>query len=386
MAMSSPLSQASIRKFFASLPEPRRRPTRVKHPLLTLVVIALCGTIAGADTWEEIVQFARDRQEWLARLVNLSKGIPSHDTFGRVFAALDPVAFQKCLLTWVQRLHDVTKGRVIAIDGKVAREAMARAGDQGPMTLVSAWASANHVFLGQVAGPKGSNELGALPKLLELLDLHGAIVTLDALGCQKEIVAQIVDQGGDYVIAVKGNQEKLEAAVHATLGAALEADKADTTMPTITRLEQKHGRQERRVYTVLELPPDFAELKQWKGLKTVVMVAREHTDCQGKTHTGVRYYISSLPAEVKRIAAAVRGHWGIENGMHWVLDVAFREDRNRARADHAQANLGIFRRTALTLLKNTEGLEGSVHCRRQQAAWNNATLEKIVFGCKPAES
>jgi predicted transposase YbfD/YdcC len=386
MAMSSPLSQASIRKFFSSLPEPRRRPTRVKHPLLTLVVIALCGTIAGADTWEEIVQFARDRREWLARFVNLSRGIPSHDTFGRVFAALDPLAFQKCLLTWVQRLHEVTKGQVIAIDGKVAREAMARAGDQGPMTLVSAWASVNHVFLGQVAGPKGSNELGALPKLLELLDLHGAIVTLDALGCQKEIVAQIVDQGGDYVIAVKGNQEKLAAAVHATLGAALEADKADTTMPTITRMEQKHGRQERRLYTVLEVPPDFAELEQWKGLKTVVMVAREHTDSQGKTHTGVRYYISSLPAEVKRIAAAVRGHWGIENGMHWVLDVAFREDRNRARADHAQANLGIFRRTALTLLKNTEGLKGSVHCRRQQAAWNNATLESVIFGCKPAES
>jgi predicted transposase YbfD/YdcC len=375
MAMSAPLSQASIRKFFASLPEPRRRPTRVKHPLLTLVVIALCGTIAGADTWEEIVQFARDRREWLARLVNLSEGIPSHDTFGRVFAALDPLAFQKCLLTWVQRLHEVTNGQVIAIDGKVAREAMARAGDQGPMTLVSAWASANHMFLGQVAGPKGSNELGALPKLLELLDLHGAIVTLDALGCQKEIVAQIVDQGGDYVIAVKGNQEKLEAAVHATLGAALEADKADKAMSTITRLEQKHGRQERRLYTVLEVPPDFAELEQWKGLKTVVMVAREHTDCKGKTHTGVRYYISSLPAEVKRIAAAVRGHWGIENGMHWVLDVAFREDRNRARADHAQANLGIFRRTALTLLKNTEGLKGSVHCRRQQAGWNNATLD-----------
>jgi predicted transposase YbfD/YdcC len=385
MALSSPLSQASIRKFFASLPDPRKRRTRVKHPLLTLVVIALCGTIAGADTWEEIVQFARDRREWLARLVNLSKGIPSHDTFGRVFAALDPLAFQKCLLSWVQRLHEVTKGQVIAIDGKVAREAMARAGDQGPMTLVSAWASANHVFLGQVAGPKGSNELGALPNLLELLDLHGAIVTLDALGCQKEIVAQIVDQGGDYVVAVKGNQEKLEAAVHAALGAALEADKADTTMPTITRQEQKHGRQERRLYTVMEVPPDFAELEQWKGLKTVVMVAREHTDCQGNTHTGVRYYISSLPAEVKRIAAAVRGHWGIENGMHWVLDVAFREDRNRARADHAQANLGIFRRTALTLLKNTEGLKGSIHCRRQQAAWNNATLESVIFGCKPAE-
>ena len=152
--MSSPLSPTSIRKFFASLPDPRRRRTRVKHPLLTLVVIALCGTIAGADTWEEIVQFARDRRDWLTRVIDLSKGIPSHDTFGRVFAALDPVAFQKCLLTWVQRLHEVTHGQVIAIDGKVAREAMARAGDQGPMTLVSAWASANHVFLGQVGAPK----------------------------------------------------------------------------------------------------------------------------------------------------------------------------------------------------------------------------------------
>jgi predicted transposase YbfD/YdcC len=383
MAMSSRLSPASIRKFFVSLPDPRRRRTRVKHPLLTLVVIALCGTISGADTWEEIVQFARDRHEWLARLVDLSAGIPSHDTFGRVFAALNPVAFQKCLLNWVQRLHEVTQGQVIAIDGKVAREAMARSGDQGPMTLVSAWASANHVFLGQVAGPKGSNELGALPKLLELLDLHGAIVTLDALGCQKEIVAQIVDQGGDYLIAVKGNQEKLEAAVHATLGAALEANEK---LPTITRLEEKHGRQERRLYTVLEVPKDFAELEQWKGLKSVVMVAREYVDSKGETHTGTRYYISSLPAQVKRIAAAVRGHWGIENGLHWVLDVAFREDRNRARADHAQANLGIFRRTALTLLKNTEGLEGSMHCRRQQAAWNNATLEKVIFGSQPGEN
>jgi len=381
--MSSRLSQTSIRKFFASLPDPRRRRSRVKHPLLTLVVIALCATIAGADTCEEIVQFARDRRTWLARLVDLSNGIPSHDTFGRVLAALDPVAFQKCLLTWVQRLHEVTKGQVIAIDGKVAREAMARAGDQGPMTLVSAWATANHVFLGQVAGPKGSNELGALPKLLELLDLNGAIVTLDALGCQKEIVAQIVEQGGDYVIAVKGNQEKLEAAVHATFVAALEAD---TSIPTITRVEQKHGRQERRLYTVVEVTKDLAELKQWKGLKTVVMVAREYVDSKGERHTGTRYYISSLPPEVKRIAAAVRGHWGIENGMHWVLDVAFREDRNRTHADHAQANLGVLRRTALGLLKNTEGLEGSIHCRRQQAAWNNTTLEKVILGCQSTEN
>jgi len=383
MAKSPRLSLSRIDQFFTALPDPRKRRARIKHPLLNLIVIALCGTIAGADNWEELVQFAEDHRDWLARFLDLSKGIPSHDTFGRVFAALDPVAFQKCLLAWVQRLHEVTRGQVIAIDGKVAREAMARAGDQGPLTLVSAWATENHVCLGQVAGEAGSNELGALPRLLELLDLHGAIVTLDALGCQKHIVAQIVEQGGDYVIAVKGNQEKLEAAVHASFAAALESDAATAT---ITRSEDTHGRQERRLYTVLEVPDDFAELESWSGLKSLVMVAREHVDAKGETHTGVRYYISSLPAQVKRIAAAVRSHWGIENRLHWVLDVAFGEDRNRARAEHEQANLGVLRRTAIGMLKNTAGLKGSMHCKRQHAGWNNAALEKVLFGCQASET
>jgi predicted transposase YbfD/YdcC len=381
LTMSSRLSQNSIRVFFKALPDPRPRRNRVKHPLLNLVVMALCGTIAGADDWQEIEQFASDRHEWLSGFLDLSKGIPSHDTFGRVFAALDPVAFQKCLLAWVQRLHDVTQGQIIAIDGKVAREAMARSGQQGPMTLVSAWATANHVCLGQVAGPEGSNELGALPKLLELLDLHGAIVTLDALGCQKEIVAQIVDQGGDYVIAVKGNQEKLEAAVHETITKALETN---THASTITRTEKTHGRQERRLYTAFEVPGDFSELAEWRGLRSLLMVVREHVDTKGNTHTGIRYYISSLPPEVKRLAAAVRGHWSIENKMHWVLDVTFREDRSRARAQHAQANLGVLRRMALSMLKNAPGLKGSVHCRRQQAAWNEKTLGNVLFARQTA--
>lgn len=208
---------------FSSLSDPGRRKTRIKHPLLNVIVIALCGTIAGANDWEEIVQFARDRHQWLSRFLDLSNGIPSHDTLGRVFALLDPVEFQRCLLAWVQHLHDVTQGQVIAIDGKVVREAMARAGEQGPLTLVSAWATANHVCLAQVAGESGSNELGALPNLLEILNLKGAIVTLDALGCQKNIVSQIVDKQGDYVIGVKGNQEKLEKAVKSAFESAGES-------------------------------------------------------------------------------------------------------------------------------------------------------------------
>ncbi len=379
MARSSSLTPLSIKKFFARLPDPRRRRTRISHPLLNIVVIAVCGVIAGADTWEEIVRFARMRRDWLAKFLDLRHGIPSHDTVGRVFAALEPVAFQRCLLAWVSALHEVSRGEIIAIDGKAAREAMARSVDKGPLCLVSAWATANHVVLGQVAAPAGSNELGALPKLLELLELHGAIVTLDALGCQKEIVNQIVEQGGDYVISVKGNQEKLLEAVQEELGRALDGDSSTT----LEKHETGHGRRETRLVTVIEVPATFPGRAQWAGLKSLALVSREYVDRRGETHTGVRYYISSLPARRARtIAAAVRSHWRVENQLHWSMDVSFGEDTNRAREANAQANLGMLRRVALSLLKNAEGLEGSVNCKRKQAGWDEQVLENVLFGRK----
>jgi len=376
MATSSCLSPASIKKFFHSLPDPRQRPTRNTYPLLSVVVMGLCGVIGGADTWEEIAEFCRQRRDWLSRFVDMSEGVPSHDTFGRVFAALDPKAFQRCLLAWVQALHEVTKGQVIAIDGKVAREAMARATDKGPLCLVSAWAKANHVVLGQLAAESGSNELGTLPKLLELLDLHGAIVTLDALGCQKEIVKQIVAQKGDYVISVKGNQEKLERAVQLAFHKALD-EEHDTT--TVERKECQHGRQEHRIYTAIPVPKEFAELEHWQGLQSLLMVTREYTTRDGTQRTGTRYFISSLPTKVRELAKAARDHWKIENSMGWILDVSFTEDRNRARDQHAQANLGMLRRVALSLVKNTEGLKGSIKCKRKQAGWNDEILKCILF-------
>jgi predicted transposase YbfD/YdcC len=383
MASSTHLSPVRIRKFFAALPDPRRRRRRIIHPLLNLIVIALCAVVAGADDWPEIVQFGHSRRSWLARFLDLSEGIPSHDTFQRVFAALDPVAFQKCLLAWVQALHEATQGEVIAIDGKVAREAMARAGDQGPLTLVSAWATANHVCLGQVAGDKGSNELAALPKLLDLLDLHGAIVTIDALGCQKHLVQTIVDREGDYVISVKGNQEKLLSAMQTTFARALEDNPKGSGVDsprTHSKRENGHGRDETRMTMVLDVPEDFPERDQWPGLQSLVMVVRDCEDSKRVKKTGTRYFISSLPARAKRLANVVRTHWHIENELHWVLDVVFREDRNRARAEHSQANLGVLRRTAISLLKNTPELTGSMHCKRKQAGWDNATLEKVIFG------
>lgn len=379
MARSASLTPASVKKFFAHLPDPRRRRTRVAHPLVNLVVMALCGVIAGADTWEEIARFARMRRAWLARFLDLRAGVPSPDTFGRVLAALDPLAFQKCLLAWVAALHEVTGGQIIAIDGKAAREAMARATDKGPLCLVSAWATANHVVLGQVAAPAGSSELGALPKLLELLEIHGAIVTLDALGCQTEVVEQIVRQGGDYVISVKGNQEKLQSAVFEALAVALDGEVAATRQTE----EAGHGRQETRLCTVIDVPEDFPEKERWAGLKSLAMVTREYTDRDGERRTGVRYYISSLPARrAKTIANAVRSHWGIENQLHWVMDVSFGEDTSRARVKNAQANLGVLRRVALSLLKNAEGLEGSINCKRKQAGWNDRVLENVLLGRK----
>jgi predicted transposase YbfD/YdcC len=376
MSASARLSPVSIKKFFAKLPEPRPRRTRIEHPLLNLVVIALCATIAGADTWEEIARFGVDRRGWLAKYIAVSRRMPSPDTFARVFAALDPIAFQKCLLAWVGALHEVTAGQLIAIDGKMAREAMARAAEKGPLCLVSAWASANQVVLGQVAAPAGSNELGALPALLELLDLHGAIVTIDALGCQKEITAKIVAEQGDYVIAVKDNQQKLATAVQAALGQALDGHEA---MRQLGRKEDKHGRREQRIYTVMEVPADFALLEQWPSIRSLGMVVRECVDEHGETRMGVRYYISSLPAKVRLFAQAVRNHWSIENQMHWTMDVTFKEDRSRARLQNSQANLGILRRVALALLKNAPSLEGSINCRRRQAGWNENTLETILF-------
>lgn len=378
MTRPTRLSPLRIRTFFAALRDPRRRRGRITYPLVSLIVIALCATIAGANTTEQIATWARAHRAWLLRVIELPddpKKMPSHDTFERVLAALNPVTFQQSLLNWLHALQDIVPG-VIAIDGKVAREAMARAGEQGPLTLVSAWATANHVILGQVAGESGSNELGALPKLLELLELHGAIVTLDALGCQKEIVEQIVTQGGDYVISVKGNQPTLEAKVHEVFAAALDGDIATKTKMTN---DDGHGRAEQRCYVVVEIPKDEPEFKAWRGATSLVMAVREYIDGKGEKQRGERYYISSLSPKVKALADAVRGHWKVENELHWVLDVAFREDRSRARKANAQANLGILRRTALSLIKNTPELQGSIDSRRKQIGWDSAMLEKVLF-------
>jgi predicted transposase YbfD/YdcC len=376
MSQSSRLAPVSIVKFFKHLPDPRRV-GKVEHPLMNLIVMALCAVIGGADDFAEIGRFVRERRAWFARILDLSGGVPSHDTFSRVFRALNPIAFQKCLLAWVTALHARTEGQIIAIDGKLVREAFARSKDQGPLTLVSAWATANQVCLGQVAGPEGSNELGALPALLELLELKGAIVTLDALACQKNIVAQIVEQGGDYVISVKGNQEALATVVEEAIAEAFESDGVVKEYESASR---GHGRQEQRMCAVIEAPA-FEGQAEWQGIRTFAMVTREYVDGDGVLHTGTRYFVSSLPlARARQVFESVRAHWTVENQLHWRLDVIFNEDTSRAREQNAQANLGIVRRTALSMLKNVADVNGSIKCRRKAAGWNEKTLERILFG------
>ena len=407
MSQASRLTKASIQRFFKALPDPRPHQGKVVHPLITIVVICLCATVAGANDFQMIAEFARSRFDWLSQFLDLSNGVPSHDTLERVFANLDPIAFQRCLLEWVAALHGATDGKIIAIDGKAAREAMNRSTDKGPLCLVTAWASANHMLLGQVAGPEGSNELGALPQLLELLDLEGAIVTLDALGCQKEIVKQIVDKKGDYVISVKGNQEKLHAVVMDSFEAALSGE-ALAVGQTHTSQEKGHGRVEERTTTSIDVPDAFENKEEWEGIKSFAMVVRTtHKHKQGESTepaepaeptelakateskeskeskeptVGIRYYISSLPANAKKAGDVVRGHWRIENHLHWRLDVAFAEDLSRARQKNAQANLGIVRRVALSMIHNAPHLKGSMASKRQQAAWNEQTLENIILG------
>lgn len=375
MSHSSHLSPVVITKIFSRLPDPRRR-GKVTHPLINVVIMSICAVVAGADNATEIARFARARREWFGRLLDLRTGIPSHDTFSRVLQALNPVAFQKCLLAWFAAVHEITAGEIIAIDGKVAREAMARSGNQGGMTLVSAWATKNQLCLGQAAGTAGSNELEAIPRLLELLELHGAIVTLDALACQKHIVEQIVNQNGSYVIAVKGNQEKLEEVVRCTIAEAYEQE---TVEKEHERHESGHGREELRMCVVVEAP-EFEEKEEWKGIKTFAMVVREYTDSKGKLCEGTRFYISNLPLKRSAILfEAVRAHWSVENQLHWSIDVTFGEDTSRARLQNAQANMGILRRMALSLLKNAKNIEGSIVVKRKAAGWDENVMNEILF-------
>lgn len=368
---------ASLPEHFAELTDPRRR--EVTHPLINIVFIAVCAVICGADDFVAIARWGRTKQAWLAKFLDLAAGIPSHDCFNAVLAALKPAEFEKCFLTWITSLHEITKGQIIPIDGKTVRRSFDGASGKAAIHMVSAWAAANHVCLGQVVTEEKSNEITAIPKLLELLEISGALITIDALGCQTEIAKQIVAKDADYCLAVKGNQPTLHQGLMDFFEDHLADDFARTKVRRHQTVEEGHGRKEDRTYLLCPIPDDLPDRERWTGLKAIGLSINA-TIRDGKECTEVRYYILSRYVSGKKFAEAVRSHWSIENRLHWQLDVTFGEDQCRIRKGYADANFSLLRRTALSLLKNETSLKVGMKTKRLNAGWDDTYLEKVLFG------
>ncbi len=373
----SKAKSARMQDHFEELTDPRRR--EVTYPLINVVVIAVCAVICGADDFVAIARFGNTKRDWFAKFLDLTNGIPSHDRFNAIFAAINPAEFEKCLLSWITVLHEITDGQVIAIDGKTLRRSFDASSSKAAIHMVSAWATANHISLGQVVVDAKSNEITAIPKLLELIDISGALVTIDAMGCQTEIAKQIVAGEGDFCLAVKGNQPTLYRGIEDHFAKHLEDDFANMPVRRYETVEKGHGREETRYYFLCPVPEDLPDRGRWPDLKAIG-IAIGNTIRDGKQCNEVRYYILSKYVAARRFAEAVRGHWGIENRLHWQLDVTFQEDQSRVRLGHADANFSILRRTALSMLKNEVTAKVGIKNKRLMAGWDDSYLEKVLFG------
>jgi predicted transposase YbfD/YdcC len=379
--MSAPeTAETSLVGHFSILEDPRDA-LRRRHHLLDMVVIAIAATLGGADGWVDIAQFGRAKEAWFRRFLDLPNGIPSHDTFGRVFSLLAPAAFEACFRAWVASIRTVIPGEIIAVDGKTLRRSHDRGKGVAALHVVSAWATANRVVLGQVATEAKSNEITAIPQLLELLMLEGAIVTIDAMGCQTKIAEQIIDQGGNDVLALKGNQGTLAAEVEEAFIEADAKDYAEVDSEALDTVERGHGRVETRRYRTLGELSGVPRSALWKGMNMIGMVESTR-ESDGKVSRETRFFIGSIGTGVADFARAVRGHWGVENELHWSLDVALREDDCRVRETQARENLAVLRHIAVSRLKNDSTKLG-IKTKRLKAGWDDAYLEKLLFEAPP---
>ena len=369
----------NIQACFSTLTDPRKERAR-RHELLDMLILAVCAVICDCNSWVDIAEFCRIRLDWFRSFLALPNGIPSHDTFGRVFARLNPLEFERCFTLWAEGLREALGGEYINIDGKTLRCSHDYARGKTPIQMVSAWAGANNLVLGQRKVEGKSNEITAIPALLKSLTLKDCLVTIDAMGTQKEIAAEIRNQGADYILALKANQELLYEAVAYSFKAERKLNFQDIAHDYYETVEKNHGRLETRRYWTISAPDYVKYLNpqgQWPGLQSMGMVEAERVS-KGEVSRERRYYLSSRSGEAKEFARAVRSHWGIENSLHWVLDVDFREDDSRIRQGYAAENMAILRRLALNLIKREPSFRRSVKGRRLAASWSAEYLLRVL--------
>lgn len=375
---ASPLE--SLHKHFADVSDPRQA-GKVEHPLINIIFITICGVLCGADNWVAIEAFGNAQVEWLSQFLDLTKGIPSHDTMGKTFALINPDSFRQGFLNWMQAVCDLVAG-IVAIDGKQLRRSHDRRLGKEAIHMVTAWGEANGLVLGQKKVDEKSNEITAIPLLLEVLNLTDCIVTIDAMGCQREIAAQIVDQGGDYLLSLKGNQGQLHKDVIELFAYFEKIGFAEIDYDYYKTVGKEHGRIEIRECWTFN-PHDWAHyfrtIDRWKGLQSVVMI-RAQRKIGEEVSCETRYSISSLPSEAKVALDSTRCHWGIENKLHWVLDVAFREDLSRVRQGYAAENLAIIRHLVLNLLRQEKTARMGIENKRLRCGWDVDYRNKVLTG------
>lgn len=361
---------APFGKHLDCIQDPRRHNTR--HRLHDILMIALCAIISGADGWTQVAEFGNSKVTWFKEFLELPNGIPSHDTFGRLFAMIDPKGFQSFFAQWVQDMAQSLSGKTVAIDGKTLRRSHDQINGKSPIHMVSAWASEIRLVLGQIKTDDKSNEITAIPELIKTLALEGTIITIDAMGCQKKITHTIIEEKADYVLQVKDNQQRLHEDI-----ALFFQDTENGPFDTYETIDGDHGRIETRQYLVTSDIDWLPGKHLWAGIKTIAMAVRQR-EVNAKVCVETSYFISSLENHPPTIANAIREHWGIENGLHWCLDIAFREDDCRVRKDHAPENLGIVRHMAINLLKRETSLKGGIQTKRLKAAWDHDYLLKVL--------